>query len=138
VTDGKPARRSAGMLGHPRARRGAPAIPTDPPAKPREMASPPLSAPAPRASRHPRPKVLMGEVAIPRGQQVGEYRDCFRAFMTTQKLRPSEWAKKANVPLGEIMAYLTGRQRFFSPGVAERLAQAAGVSSAAMFGQEQA
>jgi hypothetical protein len=36
------------------------------------------------------------------------------------------------------MAYLTGRQRFFSPGVAERLAQAAGVSSAAMFGQEQA
>jgi hypothetical protein len=129
----KPVRRSAGMLGDPRARRGAPAIPTTPPDKPRQMPSP---APAPRTSIHPAPKVLMGEAAIPRGQQVGEYRDAFRAFMTARRLRPSAWAKTAGVPVGEILAYLTGRQRFFAPGVAEKLAQAAGVTTAAMFGQE--
>jgi hypothetical protein len=38
--------------------------------------------------------------------------------------------------VGEILAYLTGRQRFLAPGVAEKLAQAAGVTTAAMFGQE--
>ena len=75
----------------------------------------------------------MGEVAIPRGQQVSEYRDAFRAFMTARHLRPSRWAKMADVPMGEILAYLTGRQRFFSPGVAEKLAEAAGVGAGDMF-----
>jgi hypothetical protein len=75
----------------------------------------------------------MGEVASPRGRQVGEYRDAFRAFMIAHRLRPHAWAKKADVPLGEIMAYLSGHQRFLGPGVAERLATAAGVPPQKMF-----
>jgi len=124
-----PSRRSAGMLGSPRGRRSGPAISTTPPDRP---VAPPPKAQA-RVSRHPQPKVLMGAVASPRGRQIGEYRDAFRAFMTAHRLRPHEWARKADVPLGEIMTYLTGHQRFFAPGVAEKLAGAAGVAPEEMF-----
>jgi hypothetical protein len=122
-------RRSAGMLGSPRGRRAGPAIGTTLPA--RQPAPPPQDIP--RASVYPRPVVLMGEATGPRGRQIGEYRQAFRAFMTAHRLRPSEWAKKADVPLGEIMAYLTGHQRFIAPDVAQRLADAAGVPPEALF-----
>lgn len=128
-----PGRRSAGMLHSPRARdRDGPGMPATPPLR-REAPEPNA---APRVSRHPSPRVLMGEVTGPRGQQVGEFREAFRAFMVAQHLRPTEWAKEAGVPVGEILAYLTGQQRFFSPGVAERLAGAAGVPLDVMFGPE--
>lgn len=128
-------RRSAGMLGSPAARRGGPDIPGSPPANPRAMPSPSLERPQSKISRYPKPKVLVGEVAAPRGTEIGEYREAFRAFMTARRLRPSDWAKKAGVPMGEIMAYLTGRQRFFAPGVAEKLAAAADATTDEMFGQ---
>ncbi|MCP5411222.1 MAG: hypothetical protein H6924_03690 [Alphaproteobacteria bacterium] len=131
----KPPRRSAGMLGSPlsRGRDAAPA----PPVQPRRPAPEPAPPQAqPRASRLPKPKVLIGEMAAPRGTEVGEFRDAFRAFMTAHSLRPTEWAKKAGVPVGEILAYLTGRQRFFAQGVAEKLAAAAGVSTEAMFAKK--
>lgn len=124
-----PPRRSAGMLGSPVARRAAPAISSIPP----KRAAVETPAAQPRASRYPQPEVLMGEVAAPRGTQVSEYRDAFRAFMTRRRLKPSQWARDAGVPLGELMAYLTGRVRFFSPGTAEKLAGAAGVSPDTMF-----
>ena len=38
----------------------------------------------------PSPKVLMGEVAAPRGVEIGKQREAFRAFMTARRLRPSD------------------------------------------------
>jgi hypothetical protein len=103
-------------------------------------------APAPQrtsSSRFAKPKVLMGEVAAPlnefaasggKGQMIAAQRDTFRAFMTAHHLRPSEWARDAGVPANEILAFLTGRARSFSPGVAEKLAMAAKATLAEMLG----
>jgi len=90
------------------------------------------AAPASR-SRYPRPSVLMGEVAAPRGAEIGAQRDAFRAFMLSHRLAPTQWAQKAGVPPAEILAYLTGRTRFLSPQTAQKLADIAGVSPEAMF-----
>ncbi len=132
-----PVRRSAGMRGTPRndPRGDDPVISSTPP---RPRAAAPVPAPLEpsvpqRLSRHAKPKVLMGEVTAPRGQEIGQYREAFRAFMAARGLRPTQWAKDAGVPAGEILAYLTGRQRFFSPGVADALARSAGVGTDEMF-----
>jgi len=85
------------------------------------------------ASRYAKPKVLMGEVAAPKGQMIAAQREAFRAFMMARHLRPSEWAAKAGVPAGEILAFLTGKSRSLSPGVAEKLAAAAGVAPGDLF-----
>ena len=77
-------------------------------------------------SRYAKPKVLMGEVAAPRGQQIGQQRDGFRAFMIARHLRPSDWARAAGVPPGEVMAFLTGHARTIPAASLEKLAQAAG------------
>jgi hypothetical protein len=77
-------------------------------------------------SRYAKPKVLMGEVAAPRGQQIGEQREAFRAFMLARHLRPTEWAKAAGIAPGEIMAFLTGHARTIAPASLEKLADAAG------------
>ena len=125
-----PVRRSAGMLGSPFDRNRGAVIAAAPSPRPGQV--PPatsVSRPCPR----PKPQVLMSEVAGARGLEIGEHRKAFRAFMMARGLRPSQWAKMAGVPVGEILAYLTGRQRFFSPGVAERLAHAAGVTGEEMF-----
>jgi hypothetical protein len=104
---------------------------------PRETAQPrtPAKKPVPRAdakqpervsgSRHPKPKVLMGEVAAPRGIEIGKQREAFRAFMTARHLRPSEWARAAGVPAGEILGFLTARTRHIAPATLEKLARAA-------------
>jgi hypothetical protein len=84
-------------------------------------------------SRYAKPKVLMGEVAAPRGQIISAQRDAFRAFMVLHHLRPTEWAQTAGVPPGEILAFLTGKIRSFSPGVAAKLAQAAKVATEDLF-----
>jgi DNA-binding Xre family transcriptional regulator len=118
------------MRGHPR--QAAPEhrpISTTPKARPEPKLPEPVSA-----SRHakpfgahsaPKPKVLMGEVVGPRGQQIGRQRDAFRAFMIARGLRPSEWAKAAGIAPGEIMAFLTGHARGISPASLEKLARAA-------------
>jgi hypothetical protein len=76
-------------------------------------------------SRYAKPKVLMGEVAAPRGQQIGQQRDAFRAFMLARHLRPSDWARTAGVAPGEIMAFLTGHARTIPLASLEKLASAA-------------
>jgi DNA-binding Xre family transcriptional regulator len=76
-------------------------------------------------SRYAKPKVLMGEVAAPRGQEIGHQRDAFRAFMIARHLRPSDWARAAGIPPGEIMAFLTGHARAIAPASLEKLARAA-------------
>ena len=39
----------------------------------------------------------MGEVAAPRPARI-DAREAFRAFMTSHRLRPTQWAKEAGVP----------------------------------------
>jgi DNA-binding Xre family transcriptional regulator len=93
---------------------------------------PPKPRPEPKrpervsTSRHAKPKVLMGEVAAPRGLEIGRQRDAFRAFMIARHLRPSEWARAAGVPAGEILGFLTGKIRTIAPATLEKLARAAG------------
>jgi DNA-binding Xre family transcriptional regulator len=67
----------------------------------------------------------MGEVAAPRGLEIGQQREAFRAFMTARHLRPSEWARQAGVAPGEILAFLTGKSRSIPPATLEKLARAA-------------
>ena len=76
-------------------------------------------------SRYAKPKVLMGEVAAPRGLEIGRQREAFRAFMIARRLRPSEWARAAGVPVGEILGFLTGKIRTIAPATLEKLARAA-------------
>lgn len=115
-------RRSAGMRGTPR--NDAPEhrpISTTPP-KPRAEAKQPQRV---STSPYAKPKVLMGEVAAPRGVEIGKQRDAFRAFMIARHLRPTEWARAAGVPAGEILGFLTGKTRTIAPGSLEKLARAA-------------
>lgn len=78
-------------------------------------------------------ETLMNEVAAPRNRDANGRRDAFRAFMTAQRLRATEWAKKADVPVAQIYAYLTGKVRALAPETAKRLARAAGVREEDMF-----
>src|SRR5262245_35471901 len=94
-SDHQKPRRSAGMRGTPRS--DAPEhrpISTIPP-KPRAEARQPERV---STSPYAKPKVLMGEVAAPRGQEIGRQRDAFRAFMVARHLRPTEWARAAGIP----------------------------------------
>jgi DNA-binding Xre family transcriptional regulator len=92
---------------------------------------PPKPSPEPKpiervsTSPYAKPKVLMGEVAAPRGLEIGKQRNAFRAFMIARHLRPTEWARAAGVPSGEILAFLTGKVRSIAPGTLEKLAWAA-------------
>jgi len=90
------------------------------------------SSPAKPAFLRAKPKTLMGEVAAPKPAQ-DQRRDAFRAFMTSRRLRPTLWAKQAGIASGEILSFLTGRSRGFSPEVAEKLARAAKVHVEDMF-----
>jgi DNA-binding Xre family transcriptional regulator len=93
--------------------------------------TPPKPRPEPKkpaqisTSRYAKPKVLMGEVAAPRGLEIGRQRDAFRAFMLARHLRPTEWARAAGVPAGEILGFLTGKIRTIAPATLEKLARAA-------------
>jgi len=105
---------------------------------PREAAEPRLparkiSSPRPEvkqpervsASPYPKAKVLMGEVAAPRGVEIGKQREAFRAFMMARHLRPTEWARAAGVAPGEILGFLTAKTRAIAPETLEKLARAA-------------
>jgi cyclic pyranopterin phosphate synthase len=78
-------------------------------------------------------ETLMNEVAAPRNRDANAQRDAFRAFMTTQRLRATEWAKQADVPVAQIYAYLTGKARVLAPETVKRLARAARVREEDMF-----
>ena len=93
------------------------------PTKPRPEPAPPVRT---LSSRFSAPKVLMGEVTMPRGQEIGQQREAFRAFMQARHLRPTEWARSAGVPAGELLGFLTGRSRAIAPASLEKLAQTAG------------
>jgi DNA-binding Xre family transcriptional regulator len=67
----------------------------------------------------------MGEVAAPRGVEIGIRREAFRAFMLARHLRPTEWARAAGVAPGEILGFLTGKARNIAPATLEKLARAA-------------
>ena len=130
MSDEPRVRRSAGMLKNPRetAESRLPAKKAPPPrpeAKQPEQVS---------ASPHPKPKVLMGEVAAPRGVEIGKQREAFRAFMTARHLRPTEWARAAGVQPGEILGYLTAKTRHIAPETLEKLARVAKVAPQDMFG----
>jgi cyclic pyranopterin phosphate synthase len=78
-------------------------------------------------------ETLMNEVAAPRNRDANGQRDAFRAFMTAQRLRATEWAKQADVPVAQIYAYLTGKARALAPETVKRLARAARVREEDMF-----
>jgi len=80
-----------------------------------------------------RPKVLMGEASAPRTADADKKREAFRAFMTSHRLRATEWAKQAGVPAAQIYSYLTGRARALDTATAERLARAAQVRPEDLF-----
>jgi len=90
-----------------------------------------------RISTHPKPKVLMGEVAGPRGQEigqeVGQQRDAFRAFMLRNHLSPTGWARDAGIQPSEVLAFLTGQSRSITPDSLEKLARAAGCAPEDIF-----
>jgi predicted transcriptional regulator len=80
-----------------------------------------------------KPETIMNEVAAPRIHDVNSHRDAFRAFMTANRLRATEWAKQSGVPAAQIYAYLTGKTRALSPDAVSRLARAARVREEDMF-----
>jgi hypothetical protein len=80
-----------------------------------------------------RPKVIMGEVFAPKIVAPDARREAFRAFMTRKRLRATQWARDAGVPVGEILGYLTGQSRDLSAATAAKLAKAAKVSPEDMF-----
>ncbi len=89
---------------------------------------------APGARTKPAPKTLMGEVTDVRQPAMPDaQRDAFRAFMTSNGLRATDWAKQAGVPTAKIYAYLTGKARAIDNDTAAKLAAAARVRVEDMF-----
>ncbi len=79
--------------------------------------------------------MLIHEVAAPKLGNPSSDRDALRKFMTTNRLRPLEWAKSASVPVNELYGFLSGRSSRLSQDSADRLAKAARTSVDAMFGR---
>jgi cyclic pyranopterin phosphate synthase len=106
-------------------------------AAPRSSAVEREAEPATRksASRRSTPQVLIHEVAAPKLGSPSSDRDALRKFMTTNRLRPLEWAKSASVPVNELYGFLSGRSSGLPQDSAERLAKAARTSVDAMFGR---
>jgi plasmid maintenance system antidote protein VapI len=65
----------------------------------------------------------------------GAEREALRGFMLANRLRATEWAKSAKVPVNEIYAFLNGRAHSLAPETCERLARAARTSVASMLGR---
>jgi DNA-binding Xre family transcriptional regulator len=106
-------------------------ISASPPDKPRPETEPPVRV---STSRYAKPKVLMGEVAMPiqktaasRGgaAEIGKQRESFRAAMLARHLSPTAWARAAGVPAGEVLGFLAGTARSISAQSLEKLARAA-------------
>jgi hypothetical protein len=116
------------MRGSPTSPNPERAISTTPKAMPRAPQPQRLST-----STYPKPKILMGEVAAPKGQHIAAERDAFRAFMVKARLAPTSWARDAGVSPGEILAFLSGHARSIPPQTAQKLADAAKVSVETLF-----
>ena len=97
----------------------------------------PEPEPTKSGSRRSTPKVLIHEVAAPKLGSPSVDRDALRKFMTTNQLRPLEWAKSAGVPVNELYGFLSGRSSRLPQDAAERLAKAARTSVDVMFGRSQ-
>ena len=82
------------------------------------------------------PRVLMHETAAPRAGVPSGEREGLRSFMLAHRLRASEWAKSAGVPVNELYGFLSGHSRALSHASAERLAKAARASLDEMFGRK--
>jgi cyclic pyranopterin phosphate synthase len=82
------------------------------------------------------PRVLIHEVAAKRPANAAGEREALRSFMLARRLRATEWAKSASVPVNELYGYLSGRSRAISAASAERLAKAARSSIDEMFGRK--
>lgn len=104
-------------------------------AAPARKSSAMAESPRETASRgkKPTPKVIMGEVFAPKTAAPDAQREAFRAFMTRNRLRATQWARDADVPVGQILGYLTGQSRGLSAATAAKLAKAAKVSPDDMF-----
>jgi hypothetical protein len=77
--------------------------------------------------------VLMSETGMARNNDVNAQRDAFREFMKVHRLRASDWAKQADIPVSQIYSFLTGKSRAMSPEAVTRLAGAARVRPEDMF-----
>ena len=82
------------------------------------------------------PRVLMHEAASPKAGNPSGEREALRRFMSDRRLRPTEWAKSAGLPVNELYGYLSGRSRGLPQATAERLAKAARASLDEMFGRK--
>lgn len=96
---------------------------------------PSIAARLAKARASKQPSTLMGEVAAPRPQAPGAQREAFRAFMTSNGLRASIWAKDAGVSPALIYSYLTGKSGSIPNDIATKLARAAKVRVEDMFGR---
>jgi cyclic pyranopterin phosphate synthase len=98
------------------------------------------ASPAPIPERPQRgkasPRVLIHEAAAPKTASPSAEREALRAFMTERRLKPTEWAKSAGIPLGELYGFLSGRARSLPEETAERLAKAARVQPLELFGRK--
>lgn len=99
------------------------------------------AAPSAGVQERPRPgkaspRILIHEAAAPGNASPSAEREALRAFMTTRRLKPSEWAKSAGVPLNELYGFLSGRARSLPEPSAERLAKAARAKPSEMFGRK--
>jgi len=92
------------------------------PTKPRPEPSAPVQT---SNSRFTKPKVLMGEVTMPRGQEIAQQREGFRAFMLARHLSPTGWARDAGIPAAQILGFLAGTTRTLPQDSLEKLAKAA-------------
>jgi hypothetical protein len=104
------------------------AQPNEPPSQPIETAK--------ATRRKASPQVLIHEVAAPKAVNTSSEREALRTFMFERRLRATEWAKTASVPVNELYGYLSGRARTLPAASAERLAKAARVSIDIMFGRK--
>jgi cyclic pyranopterin phosphate synthase len=95
--------------------------------------------PVPRPQRRSdksRPRVLMHEVGAPASKSSApDERAALRDFMVKRRLRATEWAKSAKVPVGELYAFLNGRSRALGADTARALARAARASVDEMLGR---
>ena len=60
-------------------------------------------------------------------------RAALRNFMTSHRLRATEWAKQAGIPAAQLYAFLTGRLRALPDDAIQKLARAAQVRPEDMF-----
>jgi cyclic pyranopterin phosphate synthase len=98
----------------------------------------PETATKPAASAKATPRVLIHEAAAPRAgaANLSTDREALRSFMLARRLRATEWAKSAQVPVNELYGFLSGRSRAISGPSAQRLAKAAHANIDEMFGRK--